>query len=76
MHVLLNVESLRPPLTGIGRYTANLLAGLLARADIARVSAFAGMGPVDARAALQAALAGNGAMPRKDGSLKSSLPPE
>ncbi|WP_158043457.1 glycosyltransferase family 4 protein [Skermanella pratensis] len=31
MKVILNVESLEPPVTGIGRYTSEILAGLLAR---------------------------------------------
>ena len=74
MHVLLNVESLRPPLTGIGRYTANIVLGLLERPGIESVSAFAGPRPVDARAVLQAALAGNGAALAASGSAARAAP--
>lgn len=43
LNVVMDVESLRPPLTGIGRYTRHLLAGLIARtACIERVDCFAG----------------------------------
>ena len=42
MDVILNTESLSPPLTGIGNYTLHLLRGLLERPDIDRVYRFAG----------------------------------
>lgn len=40
MKVLMNVDSLIPPLTGIGFYTKNLLEGLLSHRDIGRISCF------------------------------------
>jgi len=42
MDVILNTESLSPPLTGIGNYTLHLLNGLLAHPDIGKVHRFAG----------------------------------
>lgn len=41
MNVILNVESLTPPITGIGHYTQELLKGLQARQDIDRIHCFA-----------------------------------
>lgn len=42
MQVILNVESLTPPLTGIGKYTLQLLRGLQASVEIDRVHCHAG----------------------------------
>ena len=42
MDVILNTESLSPPLTGIGNYTLHLLNGLLAHPDVGVVHRFCG----------------------------------
>ncbi|CAI8864478.1 glycosyltransferase family 4 protein [Pseudomonas donghuensis] len=42
MKLLLNTESLRPPLTGIGNYTLNLLGELQARSSISTIDCFDG----------------------------------
>lgn len=47
MHVILNVESLIKPSGGIGRYTQQLLDGLLKSEKISEVSCFAGFNWVD-----------------------------
>jgi len=47
MHVILNVESLIKPSGGIGRYTQQLLYGLLKSDKVEKVSCFAGFNWVD-----------------------------
>jgi glycosyltransferase involved in cell wall biosynthesis len=47
MKVIVNIESLAPPLTGIGRYTQELLAGLQHHPGIEQVSCFANTSMVD-----------------------------
>lgn len=51
MDVILNTESLAPPLTGIGYYTQHLLRGLLVHPEIGEVRRFAGPSDIDAVAA-------------------------
>lgn len=46
MQVLINIDPLRPPLTGIGRYTWELLHGLRQHPDIDEVITFADGAPV------------------------------
>ncbi|EWY36494.1 elongation factor GreAB [Skermanella stibiiresistens SB22] len=54
MKVILNVESIVPPVTGIGRYTSEILAGLLARGHGAEVHCFSHFNWVDARRVINA----------------------
>lgn len=56
MRVLLNVDSLRPPLTGIGRYTAHFVQELPQHADVDSLTCFAGVRFVEPAGILHAAL--------------------
>lgn len=59
----MNVESLRPPLTGVGRYTANLLAGLIEHPQIQHITSFAGPTFIEPAAALRAVRQGEAVQP-------------
>lgn len=49
MNVLLNVESIAPPLTGIGRYTKEILSGLMKLGSIDKVWCFDTLKLVDSK---------------------------
>jgi alpha-1,3-rhamnosyl/mannosyltransferase len=55
MKLILNVESIVPPVTGIGRYTSEILGGLLARGLGDNLHCFSHFRWVDARSVINAA---------------------
>lgn len=61
MKLLLNTESLRPPLTGIGSYTLNLLRQFTKTSTFERLGCFNGRALVDADEQLRLATASSGA---------------
>ena len=60
MRVVLNVQSLAPPLTGIGRYTLQILCALSKSSRIERLQCFAELGWIRPDKALKNALSGSG----------------
>lgn len=66
MNLLLNTESLTPPLTGIGNYTLNLLEQLSALEQINSIECFSGQHFSSASETLARCLAANKAQPGQD----------
>lgn len=60
MRVVLNVQSLAPPLTGIGRYTLQLLRALSESSHIERLQCFAELGWIRPDKVLKNTLSGSG----------------
>lgn len=60
LHVLLNVQSLAPPITGIGRYTLQILCALSKSSRIERLQCFAELGWIPPARAMENALSGSG----------------
>ena len=58
LRVVLNVQSLSPPLTGVGRYTFQILCALMASSRIEGVQCFSDWGWINPDKALKKALAG------------------
>jgi len=60
LNILLNVQSLSPPLTGIGRYTLEILRALSSNGRVAHLECFAEWRWISPETAIESALAGNG----------------
>lgn len=74
LSVLLNVQSLSPPLTGIGRYTLQILRALAANGRVAQLECFAEWRWISPDMAVQNALAGNGPAENQPASLPVRVP--
>ncbi len=73
MQIILNTESLKPPLTGIGYYTQMLLTGLILCSRIDGVHCFAGTGFEESDQLLEGAAVNTSTIERRKHSLREQL---
>jgi len=73
MHIILNTESLKPPLTGIGHYTRMLLSGLSRCSRIDDVLCFTGTGFAEPDQLLDSSTTHSATIKKKSQSLRRQL---